>query len=93
MGDVSWLTPAAQFNTVCFAADAPGHSWQNVSCGASSIGDKGLLLASKVLACTAIDLFEDTTLIEKAREEHAVRTEEFGGFVSPIPEDAKPIAI
>lgn len=93
VGDVSWLTPAVQFNTVCFTADAPGHSWQNVSCGASAIGDKGLLLASKVLACTAIDLFEDPSLLEKAKEEHAKRTEEYGGFVSPIPEDAKPTAI
>ena len=93
VGDVSWLTPAVQFNTVCFVADAPGHSWQNVSCGASSLGDKGTLLASKVIACSAIDLFEKPELIEEARKEHAKRTAEFGGFVSPIPDDAKPIAI
>lgn len=93
VGDVSWLTPAVQFNTVCFAADAPGHSWQNVSCGAGSIGDKGVLLAAKTLACSAVDLFEDNGIIEKAREEHAKRTEEYGGFVSPIPKDAKPVAI
>lgn len=58
VGDVSWLVPTAQINTVTFPSKAPGHSWQNVSCGRTSIGHKGLLTAGKVLAATAIDLFE-----------------------------------
>ena len=92
VGDVSWQTPAAQFNTVCFTAHSPGHSWQNVSCGASTIGDKGMLYAAKVLACSAADLFENTSLIEKARAEFTAR---LGGeeYMCPIPPDAVPYII
>ena len=89
VGDVSWLTPAAQFNTACFAAGSPGHSWQNVSCGCTSIGHKGLLCAGKVLCGTAIDLFEDPKLIEAAKEEFAEKTKI--GYYCPVPEDAKPV--
>ena len=92
VGDVSWETPAVQFNTVCFAADAPGHSWQNVSFGGSTIGDKGTVQASKVLACAAIDLFEDPNILEAAKNEHKKRMEGKEYFC-PIPEGAVPIAI
>ena len=43
VGDVSWLVPTAQINVVTFPSNSPGHSWQNVSCGHTSIGHKGLL--------------------------------------------------
>ena len=92
VGDVSWQTPAAQFNTVCFTAHSPGHSWQNVSCGASPIGDKGTVYAAKVLACSAADLFEDPGLVKKAREELKERLAG-GGYVCPIPEGAVPYII
>ena len=74
VGDVSWLVPTAQINTVTFPSKAPGHSWQNVSCGKTSIGHKGLLTAGKVLAATAIDLFEQPQLLEQAKEEFSKRT-------------------
>lgn len=91
VGDVSWLVPTAQINCTCFASKSPGHSWQNVSCGGTSIGHKGLLLAGKVIAATAIDLFEDPALIEAAQKEFAEKTT--GGYYCPVPKDAKPIAI
>ena len=92
VGDVSWETPAVQFNTVCFAADAPGHSWQNVSFGGSTVGDKGTVQASKVLACAAIDLFEKPEILSAAKEEFAKRMEG-KEYLCPIPEGAVPIAI
>jgi aminobenzoyl-glutamate utilization protein B len=92
VGDVSWQTPAAQFNTVCFTAHSPGHSWQNVSCGASTIGDKGMIYAAKVLACAASDLFEDVSIIEAAKAEFADRLAG-GEYVCPIPADAVPYII
>lgn len=91
VGDVSWLTPTAQISCVSFISKAPGHSWQNVSCGHTSIGHKGLILAGKVLAATAIDLFEDPALIEAAKKEFAEKTT--GGYYCPVPKDAVPIAI
>ena len=92
VGDVSWLTPTAQFNAVCFTAHSPGHSWQNVSCGASPIGDKGSIYASKVLACAAAELFENPNIIEEAKAEHQKRLEGTS-YLCPIPEDAEPYII
>ena len=92
VGDVSWLTPTAQFTALCFTAGAPGHSWQNVSCGGSSIGDKGLLWAAKVLCGAAADLFSDPALLEAATEDFRRRTGECG-YICPIPPEAAPRAI
>lgn len=93
VGDVSWQTPTAQVHTVCFIAGAPGHSWQNVSCGKTSIGHKGLILAAKTIAAAAVDLYETPELIAAAREEYNERAK--GGFFSPIPdgEKAKPVEL
>lgn len=91
VGDVSWLTPTAQFNTVCEPSYVPGHSWQVVSCAASSIGDKGTLYAARVLALTAIELFEKPELIAAAKAEFAAKTAK--GYTCPIPEDAVPYVI
>lgn len=82
VGDVSWLTPTAQFSAVTWASGSPGHSWQNVSLGRSSIGYKGLLYAAKVLAASCADLMEDPELLQKARAEFMVSAAE--GYDCPI---------
>ena len=92
VGDVSWLTPTAQFTALCFPAGAPGHSWQNVSCGGTSIGDKGMLWAAKVLCGAAADLFSDPALLAAARADFAGRTAKHG-YVCPIPPEAVPVAL
>ena len=91
VGDVSWQTPTAQIHTAAFVSGAPGHSWQNVSSAGSGIGRKAMLQAAKVLACSAIDLFEKPEILQRAREEFRKRTE--GGYVCPIEEDAVPRAL
>ena len=91
VGDVSWLVPTAQINVVTFPSKAPGHSWQNVSCGKTSIGHKGLLTAGKVLAATAIELFENPRYLEQAKEEFEKRAA--GGYYCPVPDDAVPTVV
>ena len=91
VGDVSWQTPTVQCYAVTFPSGAPGHSWQNVSCGGGSIGQKGLLYAAKVMADTAIDLFEQPEMLEKAKEEFARRSK--GGYVCPIEKGAVPTVV
>ena len=91
VGDVSWQTPTAQIHVTAFANGAPGHSWQNVSTGGSSIGHKALLHAGKILAMTAIDLYEQPEYLQKAREEFKQRAA--SGYVCPIEEEAVPIAL
>ena len=85
VGDVSWQTPTAQLYAACFTAGAPGHSWQNVSVGKTSIAHKGMIYAAKALAMTAVDLFESPELLEKIKQEYSERTK--GGYVCPIPEN------
>lgn len=89
VGDVSWVTPTAQFWGPCFVFGTPAHSWQLVSQGATSMAHKGMLHAGKVLAGTAIDLFLDQSKIELAKNE---LHEKLDGtpYVCPIPKDVKP---
>ena len=51
----------------------PGHSWQAVACGGTSIGKKGMQLAAKVLATSAWQLYEDPKLIAAAKAERKRR--------------------
>lgn len=91
VGDVSWQTPTAQIRGLTYPSNTPGHSWQNVSCGASSIGHKGVMYAGKVLAATAIDLYENPEILQKATAEFAEKTAE--GYQCPIPPDAVPTMV
>ncbi len=84
VGDVSWQTPTAQCYTVCFPSCSPGHSWQNVSSGKSGVGHKGLIFAAKVIAATAIDLFENPEYLKSAKAEFESSAN--GGYFCPIPE-------
>lgn len=89
VGDVSWNVPTAQITTACYALGTPEHSWQLVSQGRSSIAHKGLLLAAKTIAGAAVDLFEHTTLIDKAKKEFAERLGN-NVYKSAIPDSVKP---
>ena len=82
VGDVSWLTPTAQFTAVTWVSGSPGHSWQNVATGKHSIAHKGLLLAAKVLAGTAADLMEKPELLAQAKQEFDFATA--AGYDCPI---------
>lgn len=89
VGDVSWVCPVAQCNTVTMAALTSYHSWQMVAQGKSSIAHKGTIYASRIMAAAAVDLYERPELIQAAKEEHERKR---GGekFVSPIPKDVQP---
>lgn len=91
VGDVSWQTPTAQITTVTWPAHSPGHSWQNVSGGKSGVAHKGMLYAAKVLAGTAVDLFTQPELLEKARAEF--QTASAKGYTCPIEPGAVPVPV
>ena len=92
VGDVSWVCPTAQINAVTEAAGTPGHSWQQVAQGKSSIAHKGMLFAGKVMAGAVIDMLEQPELIENAKKELAGRVGP-EGYIAPIPKDVRPMAI
>jgi aminobenzoyl-glutamate utilization protein B len=85
VGDISWYVPTGGLRTTCAAAGSPGHSWQNVACIGSSIGDKGTVYAAKVIAATAVQLLEDPDLRAAARSEWESRMRD-RKYTSLIPE-------
>jgi aminobenzoyl-glutamate utilization protein B len=69
VGDVSWRVPTVQLTAATWVPGTPAHSWQAVAAGGTSIGVKGMMVAAKSVALTAIDLFTDPSHIQKARAE------------------------
>jgi aminobenzoyl-glutamate utilization protein B len=70
VSDVSWVVPTAGVRTATYVPGTPGHSWQAVAAAGSPIGLKGMMVAAKTLAFTAIDLFTDPALVSAAKAEH-----------------------
>lgn len=89
VGDVSWVVPTSQVGTTCVTLGTPGHSWQEVTQSAMSIGHKGMVVAAKVLALTALEFIEKTELIEEAKNELVNRLDS-NNYECPIPDDVKP---
>lgn len=89
VGDVSWKAPVAQCFSPCFAVGTPLHSWQLVSQGRTAIAHKGMLLAGKVLAATAIRLFSDRALLEASQRELRQALAEHP-YRCPIPTEVRP---
>lgn len=69
VGDVSYAVPTVSVETATWVPGTSAHSWQAVACGGTDIGIKGMMVASKTMAFTAIDLFTNPDLIKKAKEE------------------------
>jgi aminobenzoyl-glutamate utilization protein B len=73
VGDVSWVVPTAGFSTACWVPGTSAHSWQAVAAGGTSIGRKGMDLATRVLGATAWDLFHDPKALADAKAEQTRR--------------------
>jgi aminobenzoyl-glutamate utilization protein B len=70
VADVSWVVPTAGVNTATWVPGTAAHSWQAVAAGGTSIGVKGMFVAAKTLALTAIELFEDPSVLKDAAAEY-----------------------
>ena len=64
---------------------APAHSWQFASCAGSTIGEKGMIYAAKVMALYGLKLIEKPELIAQAKEEFD-RQMEGRSYKCPIPD-------
>ncbi|WP_376092255.1 M20 family metallopeptidase [Roseomonas sp. CCTCC AB2023176] len=89
VGDVSQIVPTAQLWGGCWAVGTPFHTWQAVAQGKSGAAHKGMVLAAKAMAATALDALADPDLLDRAKEELARR---HGGkpYVNPIPDEVVP---
>ncbi|WP_027392597.1 amidohydrolase [Aquimarina latercula] len=73
VGDVSWNVPNINLGVTTAPKDTPWHSWAVVACGGMSIGHKGMLYASKAMAMTMTDLYENPEALEKVKAEYKER--------------------
>ncbi|HIG57216.1 MAG TPA: amidohydrolase [Candidatus Latescibacteria bacterium] len=69
VGDVSWIVPTSDLGTATWVPGTASHSWQAVAAGGTGIGSKGMIVAAKVLALTAVDLFLQPELVATAKAE------------------------
>lgn len=69
VGDISWIVPEVGLVATTAPAKSPWHSWVVVACGGMSIGYKGMLFASKALAMTMCDMFENEQLRNDIKSE------------------------
>ena len=90
VGDVSWNVPNINLSVTTAPKDTPWHSWAVVACGGMSIGHKGMTYASKAMAMTMLDLFEDPQAIKEIKAEYAERKGDYV-YEAMIPEGPPPI--
>lgn len=73
VGDVSWVVPTAGISAATWVPGTASHTWQAVAAGGTSIGNKGMLVAAKTIAMTAVDVLTDRELVAAARAEYEER--------------------
>ncbi len=73
VGDVSWVVPTTGLSTATWVPGTAAHTWQAVATDGMSIGGKGLIVAAKTLAMTAVDLFTKPAALQQARSEFRAR--------------------
>jgi aminobenzoyl-glutamate utilization protein B len=90
VGDVSWVVPTIGFSAATFVPGVAAHTWQAAASAGMSIGQDGMIIASKAIALTAIDLFTQPQLVVAAManfDQHLVGKK----YESPIPAGQKPL--
>ena len=73
VGDVSQVVPVISLGVTTAAQGGPWHSWAVVACTGMSIGHKCLIYASKVLAMTMLDLYDNPNMIEDVKKEFLIK--------------------
>lgn len=88
VGDLSWIAPLSMLNTTCWPLNVPAHSWGVVATGGMSIGHKGMMYAAKVMAATAVDLYQHPEKLKAVRDEFEAQIAKTP-YQIPIPEECK----
>jgi aminobenzoyl-glutamate utilization protein B len=90
VGDVSWTVPTIGFLAATFVPGVSAHTWQAAASAGMSIGQDGMVVASKALAITAIDLFAGPQLVQAAKADFQSKLAGKTYFTA-IPADQKPL--
>lgn len=72
-GDVSWMVPMGTLSTATWVPGTAAHSWQAVAADGMSIGVKGMMVAAKTMAFSAVDLISDPAILEEVVREFRQR--------------------
>jgi len=91
IGEVSAAVPLAELNVATRPLGTAAHHWAQTTCAAHPVGYKGMVVAAKVLAASAVDLLVDPGLVKAARADLATQTKG-KPYVSPLTPDARPVA-
>lgn len=87
--DIGWLIPMAGINVACQSVGSGNHSWQQVVCSGMGIGQKGMMVACRVMARSGMNLMIDRELLAEAQKEQKASVADYP-YVSPLPKDLKP---
>jgi aminobenzoyl-glutamate utilization protein B len=69
VGDVSFAVPTVGLRAATWVPGTSAHSWQAVAAGGTDIGNKGMMVAAKTLALTAMQLIDNPKIISEAKKE------------------------
>ncbi len=89
VADVSYCVPISQAHVVSTPMGCIFHGWTTTAVGKSSIAHKGMHTAAKMMAGCVFDLWEDPSLVEKARADYNTMLDG-RKYRSMIPETMQP---
>lgn len=69
VGDISWVRPTTGLRAATWVPGTVAHSWQAVAAGGTTIGHKGMMVAAKTLALTAVELYQQPDKLKEAEAE------------------------
>jgi len=85
VGDVSWIVPTnGMFKVSIAPKGVPYHHVDLTTLANSSIGHKGMIVAAKTLACSAIDLLTNPMILKEAWREFNMRKETLKWSYRPL---------
>jgi aminobenzoyl-glutamate utilization protein B len=90
VGDVSWVVPTIGFTAATFVPGSAPHTWQAAATAGTTIGQRGMVVASKAIALTVVDLFTDPGLVQSAKADFDAEVKG-KTYYSPIPAGQKPV--
>lgn len=88
VGDVAYAVPTINFNVATAFMGNVGHTWQMTGQSGSNLADKGLVIAAKVMALSALKTMDRPEVVEQAKL--FTQRQNGGSYQCPLPDYVKP---
>jgi aminobenzoyl-glutamate utilization protein B len=89
VGDVSWNVPTAHLYAATFFPGVPLHTWQSTACAGTSAARKGMVVAAKAMALSAVELLRNAGLLQQVKADFA-KAMAGRAYRSLLPDNARP---